>query len=31
MKSIVDVVLSDYGLESREDFINKGKLIIKLV
>jgi hypothetical protein len=31
MKTLVDLVLSDYGLESEEDFINKGKLIVKLL
>jgi DNA-nicking Smr family endonuclease len=31
MKSLVNTVLDDYGLESEEDFLNKGKLIIKLI
>ena len=30
MKDIVNDVLSDYGIESKEDWGNGGKLIIKL-
>jgi len=31
MKSLVNIVLDDYGLESEEDFLNKGKLVVKLI
>ena len=31
MKSLVNLVLDDYGLESYEDFLNNGKLIVKLI
>jgi len=31
MKSLVNIVLDDYELESEEDFLNKGKLVVKLI
>ena len=31
MKSLVNIVLDDYGLESEEDFLNKGRLVVKLI
>ena len=31
MKSLVNIVLDDYGLDSEEDFLNKGRLVVKLI